>query len=281
MHLVAMYITQKCTEDIANLSQKEEDLQPDSVEELHIDVPSAAKISLNQEVTLRIAEISERSITNINNIEEQCNNTFTSIMSQCASSISCAIDQLNVWVRSWLSLSAVCCPHYLTPQYKMAGEQLMINYPNLNNKKLPLFLGCVSDTEEDQAMNAFQRTCFREVEITNVVGYKRNCEPSCIWRVCYKIKDRTPDYHEKGSETKKTTYICPLPNSDEELKQLFLDITKICGFIGMKVVEKQYCKNRELAVVYYSPIFCSCGVQDFNMDAEEPRMPPLISEAQL
>ncbi|KAJ3659906.1 hypothetical protein Zmor_011568 [Zophobas morio] len=154
-------------------------------------------------------------------------------------------------------------------------EQFVINYPDVDNIELPHLIECMHETQPDEAKSGFLRICFAEVTIDNVVGFKRNCQPSGVWRVSYQMKNRTPNYCEKDSKSKKAIY--PFPDSQEQLKKLFIDITKISTFVGVNVLQKHYTYNREFAVVDYSPMFCSCPVPDFKLATEQPRI-WLISE---
>jgi hypothetical protein len=52
-----------------------------------------------------------------------------------------------------------------------------------------------------------------------------------VYRVVYKIKDRTPDL--SGEEM-----VIPFPDNEEDLKKIFRQITQMV--FGMHVVDKQY-----------------------------------------
>ncbi|KAJ3659910.1 hypothetical protein Zmor_011572 [Zophobas morio] len=106
------------------------------------------------------------------------------------------------------------------------------------------------ENQPDEAKSGFLRICFADVRIDNVVGFKRNCQPSGVWRVSYQMKNRTPNYCEKDSKSKKAIY--PFPDSQEQLKH--------------------YTYNTEFAVVDYSPMFCSCPVPDFKLATEQKKM---------
>ena len=134
-------------------------------------------------------------------------------------------------------------------------EQFVINYPDVDNIELPHLIECMHETQPDEAKSGFLRICFAEVTIDNVVGFKRNCQPSGVWRVSYQMKNRTPNYCEKDSKSKKAIY--PFPDSQEQLKH--------------------YTYNTEFAVVDYSRMFCSCPVSDFKLATEQPSI-WLISE---
>jgi hypothetical protein len=85
---------------------------------------------------------------------------------------------------------------------------------------LPWLIGCLPEEEIDDAKKFFLRSCYKDVTIHDVVPVKRNCQPSCAWRVLYKMRDRTPDFVETGKSGKD--FIIPLPDNDEELKKLFV-----------------------------------------------------------
>ena len=87
-------------------------------------------------------------------------------------------------------------------------DELLTNYPNHDNNQFPLFTGCVHEIQEDNAKNGFLSTCFKDVTIDDVIPLKRNCQPSCAWRVYYKLRDRTPDFVETGKVARIPSIHC-------------------------------------------------------------------------
>lgn len=119
-------------------------------------------------------------------------------------------------------------------------------------------------------MNEFNeiRSCFKDVTIQDVIPLKRNCQPSCAWRVYYKLRDRTPNFVEPGKSNED--FIIPLPDNDEELTKLFNHITAMV--VGMSASQKNYTLDKVFAIVDYVPIHCISPVQDFNVTSEVPGM---------
>ncbi|RZC14227.1 uncharacterized protein BDFB_012132 [Asbolus verrucosus] len=158
-------------------------------------------------------------------------------------------------------------------------EGLLGNYPNFGSNHLPLLIGCVPEEEIDDAKNFFLRSCFKGMTIQDVMPLKRNFQPSCAWRVCYKLRDRTPNFVEPGKSSED--FFIPLPDSDEELKKLFNQITAMV--VGMSVAQKNCTYDKVFAIVDYVPIHCTyiCPVQDFNVTTKVPRMRSSITEVSM
>nr|XP_008195094.1 PREDICTED: uncharacterized protein LOC659568 isoform X2 [Tribolium castaneum] len=147
-------------------------------------------------------------------------------------------------------------------------EEFYGNYPNISNE-LPWLIGCPHEEKMADIQNYFLRGLYKYVKIQEITQWRRNCQPVCVYRVVYKIKDRTPDL--SGEEI-----FIPFPDNDEELKKMFRHITEM--IFGMRVVEKNISVDRVFASISYAPASCACDVQDFEMAAEEPRMQPSITE---
>lgn len=139
----------------------------------------------------------------------------------------------------------------------------------------PALIGCVHEIKKDDAKDGFKRTCFKDVTIDDVVPLKRNCQPSCAWRVFYKLRGRTPAFVEAGKSAKD--FIYPLPDHDKKLKKLFDNITLVCPY-GMSVAQKNYTLDKVFGIVDYIPVNCRCPVQDFNSIAKVPLVRSSITE---
>ncbi|EFA11392.1 hypothetical protein TcasGA2_TC011552 [Tribolium castaneum] len=152
----------------------------------------------------------------------------------------------------------------------MSLDGIVVRYPNYTNNELPMVIGCPFETTIDDAKNFFLRCCYKDVVISDIVPWKRNCQPSCAWRVIYKLKDRTPDYVEPGKTVED--FCIPLPEGDGELNKLFANITAMS--VGMIVATKGYTYDKTYALVDYVPVRCPCPTQDFSETAKLmiPRM---------
>ncbi|CAH1364828.1 unnamed protein product [Tenebrio molitor] len=89
-----------------------------------------------------------------------------------------------------------------------AKDELYGDYPNLSNNELPLIIGCPHTEDMEAVKNFFLRSLYKHVTIHEITHWKRNCQPTCVYRVVYKIKDRTPDL--SGEEM-----IIPFPDNEE------------------------------------------------------------------
>jgi hypothetical protein len=116
-----------------------------------------------------------------------------------------------------------------------------------------LLIGCVPEEDIDDAKNFFLRSCFKDMTIQDVIPLKRNYQPSCAWRLYYKLRDRTPNFVETGKSSED--FIIPLLDNDEELKKLFNHITAMV--VGKSVAQKNYSSDKVFAIVDYVPIHCT------------------------